>query len=207
MAMRNVIEWIQDWTQQGRHEVGQAVGLDEGTSHSVWKGAVAGGIAGLAGTLAMTGFQSLWSAAQSIARRGERENESAGGDEEQQSVPTTGKAASKVKRLLTGRPIEDETALQASGQAVHFGYGTLLGALYGAVRELAPRAGTGLGLPFGMAAFVVGDEVAVPATGLSPAPWKQPLGTHAYAAISHAVYGATTDLVLRTTRRLLDRKG
>jgi len=69
--------------------------------------------------------------------------------------------------------------------------------------EIRPKVTTGAELPFGAAVWLVADEVAVPAFGLSKPPWKIPLSTHAKALVSHFVYGLTTDAVGRVVRRAL----
>jgi len=41
-------------------------------------------------------------------------------------------------------------------------FGTLMGAAYGAMAEIAPFSTTGGGLPFGLALWLGADEIAVP---------------------------------------------
>ena len=81
--------------------------------------------------------------------------------------------------------------------------GATSGAVYGMAVEIRPKVTTGAELPFGAAVWLVADEVAVPAFGLSKPPWKIPLSTHAKALVSHFVYGLTTDAVRRVVRRAL----
>jgi uncharacterized membrane protein YagU involved in acid resistance len=92
---------------------------------------------------------------------------------------------------------------KVAGPAVHYALGTSVGALYGAVAELAPEVSAGVGLPFGAAFWLVADETAVPLLGLSKAPTEYPLGTHVYALASHFVYGLTTEVVRRAVRNAL----
>ena len=53
---------------------------------------------------------------------------------------------------------------------------------------------------FGTAVWLGADEVAVPAFRLSKPPTEYPVSVHAYAFMSHLVYGVTTDLVRRAVR-------
>jgi hypothetical protein len=59
------------------------------------------------------------------------------------------------------------------------------------------------GVPFGLAVWLVADELAVPALGLSQPPRRQDLATHAYALVAHGVYGLTTEYTRRLVRRRL----
>jgi len=76
--------------------------------------------------------------------------------------------------------------------------------MYGAVTELAGiQGGLVSGVSFGAALFVVADELAVPAAGLSGKPSEFPLSSHLYGLASHLVYGVTTDIVRRGLRTAL----
>jgi putative membrane protein len=50
----------------------------------------------------------------------------------------------------------------------------------------------------------MGDEIAVPALGLSKSPREYPISTHLQSLAAHFVYGLTTEVVRRTVRKLLD---
>ena len=71
------------------------------------------------------------------------------------------------------------------------------------VGELAPGVTTGMGLPFGAAFWLVADETAVPLLGLSKPPTEYSVSTHAYAFVSHLVYGLTAERVRRALRKAL----
>ncbi|MDQ3133307.1 MAG: DUF1440 domain-containing protein, partial [Acidobacteriota bacterium] len=81
--------------------------------------------------------------------------------------------------------------------------GAASGAIYGTLAELSPVVTMGAGLPFGAAVWLVADEAAVPALGLSKSPIEVPPSKHAYALVSHFVYGATTEIVRRSVRSAL----
>ncbi len=86
-----------------------------------------------------------------------------------------------------------------AGEAMHYGFGIGVGALYGVLAELVPAVTARVGLAYASAVWVVADLVTVPLAGFGSAPTKQPVGTHAYALGSHMIYG----VALETGRRLL----
>lgn len=121
------------------------------------RGGLAGLAAGLVASLAMDMAQTAFS----------RLMPSQGGDGE----PATEKTADRVSQEVRGHPVVDDRKPLA-GQAVHYGFGSLLGIAYGISAEYQPKATAGGGLLFGLSSALLFDEAAVPATGLSGAPWK-----------------------------------
>ncbi len=173
---------------------------DEG---KLLKGLVAGVIGGLVASVAMNQFQTLWSklaeeAEQSQGKKKKKksqEEEDGGGD-------ATVKAAAAISEGLFDHELT-KSEEKVAGPAVHYATGATLGAIYGAMGELAPFATFGAGLPFGAAVWLFGDEAAVPALGLSKPPTEFPLSTHADALAAHFVYGLTTEVVRRAVRKAL----
>ncbi len=169
---------------------------------SVWKGAVAGAIGGLAASWAMNEFQAAWSA---IGRR-IQENGNSGQQQSEQgteSEDATMKTARAIGEQVLDRQLTREEKKKAS-PFVHYAFGTSIGGAYGAAAEKVPKVKAGFGLPFGTAVFVGADELAVPALGLaSQSPWEINVQDHIYSLASHLVYGATTELVRRGVRAYL----
>jgi putative membrane protein len=176
-----------------------------------WKGAAAGLVAGLAATYVMTQFQELSGKLekklkedddsrhpQHSAKRGK--GESAEG--EKKGDDATVKAADAISRGLFHHQLSREEK-KVAGPAMHYGFGALTGAAYGALAELVPEVTWGVGAPFGTAVWLGADEVAVPAFGLSGPPWESPPSVHARALGAHLVYGLATEGVRRLVRRLL----
>jgi uncharacterized membrane protein YagU involved in acid resistance len=89
------------------------------------------------------------------------------------------------------------------GQLLHYTFGTMTGALYGTLTDAIPALKTAGGLPFGLAVWLLADELALPALGLSQPPTRQDLATHTYALVSHGVYGLTTEYTRRLVRQWL----
>ena len=87
-----------------------------------------------------------------------------------------------------------------AGIAVHYLLGIGPGALYGALQDRVPALGLGRGALFGLGLFLVQDELANAATGLSARPRQYPWQAHARGLIAHVVYGVVTDTLLRLMR-------
>jgi putative membrane protein len=171
-----------------------------GRDSDLFKG-LAGGLAGgLLASWTMNRFQDVWS---SLGRRNQKSQAApltqATSDEPDD---TTIKAASAISEGLFHHPLtKDEKKL--GGTLVHYSLGASVGGLYGAAAEFAPEVTTVAGLPFGAVFWLVVDEGAVPLLGLAKGPAEYPLSAHAYALASHLVFGATTEFVRRTVRRVL----
>lgn len=168
------------------------------------KGLLAGMVGGLVGTIVMTEFQSAWTnASKKLAKNGSgarpQSETSKSKRHSQEKEDATMKAAGKIV-ALTGRQLSHEQKKKA-GPFVHYGFGTLQGAMYGAVTELAGVSGGFLpSLIFGAALFSVADEIALPALGLSGKPKDYPVPTHLYGLASHIVYGVSTEMARRGLR-------
>ena len=117
-------------------------------------------------------------------------------------VPATEKAASAVSEAVFGHKLTKKER-KLGGTAVHYAIGGLTGGIYGAAAEAAPTVAKAVGVPYGTAVWLMVDEGAVPALGLSKPVTKYPLSNHAYALASHFVFGVATDLVRRGVRKLL----
>ena len=193
----------------------RARGRDEG---NVLKGLAAGLVGGLVASFVMNEFQALWGKVSESIKELQGDNssgqsgqqsqggkQSSGGgrpSQDGEQEPATVKAAEAISEGVFGHELTKEEK-PAAGEAVHYAMGGGSGAIYGALAELAPAVTVGAGLPFGTAVWLLADEAAVPALGLSKAPTEYPLSTHVYALVSHFVYGLTTDIVRRAVRSWL----
>ncbi len=158
--------------------------------HDVVRGALAGALAGLAASYVMEQAQAAWSKAQEAA-----DSDDPGGSEE---TPATIKAADRVSEAVTGRPVAPDKR-DAAGDVVHYTTGAGIGAVYGALAEIAPATTFGFGAAFGAVVALGLDETIVPALGLSKGPAETSPGEHAYGIASHLVFG----LALEGARRLI----
>jgi uncharacterized membrane protein YagU involved in acid resistance len=157
---------------------------------AIWKGVVAGVVGGLAASFAMERAQAQMSKLMSNGSSGDESSSS------EQSDPATVKAADAIVEQTMGRHLANGQK-PGAGEAMHYAFGSAMGALYGAMTQAAPRTAMAWGLPFGALLWLAADEIGVPALGLSKGPTETPSSSHAYALASHLVYGLTTDLVRR----------
>jgi putative membrane protein len=169
---------------------------------SVGKGLIAGLVGGLVGTIVMTQFQNAWSSASEALKNEGSDQEPQQQQGQQQSEDATMKAAGKIAELAGHRLSHREK--EKFGPVIHYGFGTVQGAVYGVITEMAGvQGGFSAGLSFGAALFVVADELTVPALGLSGKPSESPLSSHLYGLASHLVYGVAAEVTRRGLRAAL----
>lgn len=163
----------------------------------LWKGVVAGMIGGLVASWTMNQVFTIWSKMNEGKQQPEQSAKKG-----EQSDPATLMLAKKFSREILHREISDEN-LQAAEAAVHYGFGTVMGGVYGGLSEYVPQTKAGFGSAYATALFVGADEIGVPLAGLSGKPNEVPVSSHVLGFTAHLVYGVTTELVRRGTRRLL----
>jgi hypothetical protein len=162
-------------------------------NHSVSKGIIAGILGGLAGAWTMNQFQRIVMATKPLAEQ----------EEKRESEDATMKVAQAVAKPFLQRDLTKEEK-QKAGPVVHYAYGAAIGGLYGGAATEDRGTTAGFGAAYGTAAFVLGDEVALPALGLSGNPLDYPVSSHAEALASHLVYGLTLEAVRRLSVKLLN---
>jgi putative membrane protein len=171
------------------HEKGEA---------NILKGMLAGAVGGLVASWTMNEFQKVWTAAEKqITSR--KQGKDGGQQNSEDAEDATMKTADRISEALQGRHLT-KVEKKNAGPVVHYGFGALMGAVYGASVEVNPAANTLVGIPFGSILFAAADEVALPMLGLSDKPAAYPPSTHVYGLVSHAVYGVTTETVRRIVR-------
>jgi len=176
-----------------------------------FRGIAAGALAGLAAAWAMNQFHELKpvQSPQGARRSGGEPSPSSGGgeheqrdDDDNQEENATVKTAQRVSQKVLRHDLTD-VEKKVAGPAVHYGYGSLVGGLYGGLAELLPVVSVGMGMPFGFALWLLGDEIAVPALGLGKPVTETEPEVHADALSAHFMYGATMDLLRRFLRHVL----
>lgn len=157
---------------------------------------LAGAVAGLIGSFAMTRFH------VALSGRG-----LTGAEEPQSNKPVDGqddaamKTADVVAQSTAGRPLSQTEKKEVGGPAAHYAFGAAAGAVYGALRELFPRSSFARGGPYGAAVWVAADQLALPLIGLSPWPLKTyPPSTNLQHLMSHLVFGWSTAEAYRVIR-------
>ncbi len=144
-----------------------------------------GGAAGLAASWVMSEFHNRWKAAEPDSL-------------DQGDEPNTIKVADAVAETVVGEPVPDEYR-KPTGKAVHYGFGALLGVVYGIAVELRPATRVGFGTGYGAAVSLFADELAMPALGFTPPAPDIAAPVHLRGFVSHLVFGAA----LEGARRLL----
>jgi putative membrane protein len=88
-------------------------------------------------------------------------------------------------------------------QGIHWIFGALAGAVYGALTEVEPSLGAWRGAAFGLTLNRLTHESILPKLGLTAPPSRQPAQERISEWVTHAAYGVATDTVRRAVRRAL----
>ena len=92
---------------------------------------------------------------------------------------------------------------QTAKHGIHYAFSATMGALYGALAEVAPPVTAGNGAVAGVALWLGAHEAALPLLGLAPAPKDLPASNHIWEGISHIGYGMAVETVRTLLRPLL----
>ena len=95
------------------------------------------------------------------------------------------------------------TEKEVATEAIHWGFGALTGAAYGALAEYYPAATAKDGAGFGMALSSLTHGTMLPAMGLSAEPEEQTTRERTSEMATHIVYGVVTETVRRVVRKML----
>ncbi len=150
------------------------------TERSLWKGLLAGFVGGLVATAAKSLAEKIYPPRTH-------------GEPEPPEV---------LAEKIAGHPLETQDKEIAS-ETIHWGFGALTGAAYGALAEFYPKATAKEGATFGLALMSLTHESALPAMGLSAPPEEQTKREHTSEAASHLLYGTVTERVRSMVRKAL----
>lgn len=103
---------------------------------------------------------------------------------------------------IAGHPLHGTELALAEG-TIHWGFGALTGAAYGALAEYFPAATSKEGATFGLALVSLTHGHALPALGLSEEPEQQTAREQTSEMATHVVYGMVTETVRHAVRKLL----
>src|SRR5438270_4940353 len=166
----------------------------ESSSHSrcLLRGMLAGALGGLFASWVMNGFiagamkmqETMKSPEEKAKEKFQRPKS------EEESEDSTMKVADAVTWLVTGQHLSKE-GKQKGGPIVHYAFGTLMGACYGALAELSHSTTAYAGTAFGTGLFIAADEIMVSALGLSKPPTQQPASGQLTHYAAHLVYVTT----------------
>jgi hypothetical protein len=170
------------------------------------KAMFAGAVGGFVGTWAMSHTQRWWTLAvdgtpsQSAGGRHDArdwQERSEGRNANELAADAVGESASG-RRLTPGER-------RAGSQLSHYAFGTMMGALYGALRPRPSDISLRDGVAFGLGLWAIADEAAMPILGLSRSPAHRPVEMHLQAAAAHVVYGGVAELARGVVARLTAR--
>ena len=166
-------------------------------------GALAGALGGLAGSWAMVRFNHAVGGGgfrpgdrHAHRRTAAQPNDTDGTFPDE---PASMQLASAIAEPVVGRPLA-EREKEVGGPIMHYLFGALVGAMYGALAETKPSMANGAGIPFGTAVWLGADEIGVPLAGFASDPRDYPLSRHAAALGSHVVFGLTVEGIRRLLR-------
>lgn len=164
------------------------------TRNDVITDAVRGAVAGAAATWVMGQVTSyLYEHEDKQARQ--MEDDARGGK------TAYGVAAEKAAGAVGRELSEDER--KRIGSAIHWVLGAGAGAVYGATRGRLAGADAAGGLVFGLAFWLLIDEGANVALGLTPGPTEFPWQAHARGLAGHLVFGVATEAALAVADRVV----
>lgn len=112
-------------------------------------------------------------------------------------------ASHAIGRRGPGQP--NYPAAEPAGLAVHYGIGATPAALYGVLPGSGERFRPGRGLLLGLVLWLVQDEAANAALGLSGDPRDYPWQDHARGLAAHLAYGVTVDAAVTVLKGLSGR--
>jgi putative membrane protein len=156
----------------------------EAAAKTVTKSLVKGMLAGLIGGLAATAAKSLAEKVYPPRTHGEPE------------------PPAVLAEKIAGHELHGSEKTRAV-EAIHWGFGGLVGAAYGGLAEYYPAATAKEGASFGLALATLTHETALPAMGLAAEPEEQTTREHTSEMATHVVYGMVTETVRRVVRKML----
>lgn len=167
------------------------------------RGIVAGIVGGLVASWVMNEFMENLGPQLTKAVQGDEARIEPQAQEGEKPDDATMKTADAVVSAVTGGRHLSHEEKEKGGPIVHYAFGALMGAVYGAVAEELPLTTIGFGTGFGAALFTGADMIAVPALHLSGSSEDSPVSSLATPFVAHLVYGTTTETVRRVVRALL----
>lgn len=167
-------------------------------------GAAAGAVGGLLGSWMMVRFNHLVGGVEHDnggARRPEYRHSAAPNDTDGtiSDEPASIKTASLIGEAVVDRPLT-RAEKRVGGSVLHYAFGAVAGAMYGAAAERSSAATQGFGLPFGATVWLAADEIGLPLAGMAAPPTEYRASRHATALGTHLVYGVTVEAVRRLLR-------
>lgn len=175
------------------------------------KAVIAGAAAGLAGAWAMSEFSRLWERAFPRSAGAPGRNHKVADIEvarqqlmhaSQPEWDSTMNAATALARDIFRQPLTFQQR-ERGAVAIHYAAGATMAAAFAVIREFLPEAAASSGAAFGIAVWLLAQEIGMPLLGWAPGPRGYSVGQHANSLGEHVAYGVTTELVRRVLRKAL----
>lgn len=96
-----------------------------------------------------------------------------------------------LARTILRRSISEKDAERLAA-LFHYSYGAFGGLAYPVLSAWFPLLGSGRGVGFGAAIWLLGDELPISALGISD-PFRKHAASHLYALLVHLMYGLVVD--------------
>ena len=167
------------------------------------RGAIAGMLGGLAGSWTMNRFSAAIGKVEEAWKKSDHRRQPRPQSRTSSSdQAATELLAQRLSHAILGRNLTSDE-MNVAEPIVHYGFGALVGGLYGLMAELTPLTTKGAGTAYATAVWLGGDEIAVPRLQLSKPAEAYPAKVHAEAFASHLIYGLTAEGVRRAVRSML----
>ena len=162
--------------------------------HDVLVNLIAGAAAGAAATWVMGRVTAWLYERESVGAR-ELEDAARGGKTAY---------ATAAERIADAADVDiTDEQRDTAGSVIHWALGIAGGAAYGVARKRWPELAALYGVGFGLAFFLVFDEVLNPVLGLTPGPMHFPWQAHARGLAGHLAYGVANNVVLDAVDRAM----
>ena len=182
------------------------------TTHRILRGALTGAVSGFVGSGLMLQF--IDGAGMHLLERLKSDEERRQDVQEQAAQRQAGMvhpesvtmqaADTFASHAPGGRHLSYEERKQG-GAIVHYLFGTLMGAAYGATVEFWKLPALGYGTLFGTGLWAGTDLVSIPAVGFAKRPTEEPTAAHITHWMAHVLYGTSMDVTRRLLNSLLAR--
>lgn len=166
---------------------------------SLSKALLAGGFAGLAGACAMSGFTRLWIALAPEPARSKNKARCLPYSEQERDA--TFRIADIVGRRLFDRRLNEREKCKGA-VIVHYAVGATTGAGYAILAKRFHQVRKFSGVMFGVAVWLLADELLMPATGSTRKLRDYSWLAQANALGEHIIYATTADALLRLASQL-----
>jgi putative membrane protein len=110
--------------------------------------------------------------------------------------------ADRVARHLGRGPLATPTKLRVQ-RVIHYSFGAVSGAVYGALAEAFPAASAGAGTAAAAGLYAPSHGTTLPLLRIQEPPWRLPRAAFAWELTSHLLFGLALELGRRAVAKIL----